>query len=103
MAESSSDKYAYENRIVERFGGQTELELVVPTPSVIPPAQTEGRLKDHRGHRQRWLPVWWRWRLPLRLGRLLGLWMRGLLRIVGILPLLLGHGPLRRANKQLRP
>jgi hypothetical protein len=47
---------------------------------------------------RRRLPVWWR-RLPLRLGRLLGLWMRRLLRIVGILPLLLGHGPLRRANK----
>jgi hypothetical protein len=37
MAESSPDKYAYENKISERFGGQKELELVVPTPSVIPP------------------------------------------------------------------
>jgi hypothetical protein len=37
MAESSSDKYAYENKVAERFGGQMELELVVPTPSVIPP------------------------------------------------------------------
>jgi hypothetical protein len=36
MAESSSDKYAYENKIAERFGGQKELELVVPTPSGIP-------------------------------------------------------------------
>jgi hypothetical protein len=25
----------------ERFGGQTELELVVPTPSVIPAAEAE--------------------------------------------------------------
>lgn len=48
MAESSSDKYAYENRIAERFGGQIELELVVPTPSVIPPAQTEERVQHLR-------------------------------------------------------
>lgn len=41
MAESSKDKFAYENRIAERFGGQTELELVVPTPSVIPRAESE--------------------------------------------------------------
>jgi hypothetical protein len=32
----ATHKYAYENRIAERFGGQIELELVVPTPSVIP-------------------------------------------------------------------
>ena len=50
MAESSSDKYAYENRIAERFGGQTELELVVPTPSVIPPAQTEERVRHVRAN-----------------------------------------------------
>jgi hypothetical protein len=37
MAESSPDKFAYENKIAERFGGQKELELIVPTPSVIPP------------------------------------------------------------------
>jgi hypothetical protein len=36
MAESSPDKYAYENKIAERFGGQKELELVVPTSSGIP-------------------------------------------------------------------
>jgi hypothetical protein len=36
MAESSSDKYVYENKIADRFGGQIELELVVPTPSTIP-------------------------------------------------------------------
>jgi hypothetical protein len=35
MAESSPDKYVYENKIAERFGGQKELELVVPTPSGI--------------------------------------------------------------------
>jgi len=48
IAESSTDKYAYENRIAERFGGQIELELVVPTPSVIPPAQTEERVRKVR-------------------------------------------------------
>ena len=31
MAESSTDKVAYEKRIVERFGGQQELELVAPS------------------------------------------------------------------------
>jgi hypothetical protein len=36
MAESSPDKFTYENKIAERFGGQKELELIVPTPSVIP-------------------------------------------------------------------
>lgn len=30
MAESSPDKQAYEKKIVERFGGQQELELVLP-------------------------------------------------------------------------
>jgi hypothetical protein len=47
----------------------------------------EGRLGPLRR-----LPVW---RLPLRLERLLGLRMRRLLRVVGTLPHLLGHGPLR--------
>jgi len=32
MAESSSDKFAYEKKVVERFGGQHEFELVVPPP-----------------------------------------------------------------------
>jgi hypothetical protein len=36
MAESSSAKFTCENKIAERFGGQKELELIVPTPSVIP-------------------------------------------------------------------
>ena len=31
MAESSSDQYAYERKIVDRFGGQQELELVMPS------------------------------------------------------------------------
>jgi hypothetical protein len=38
MAESSPDKFAYENKIAERFGGQKELELIVPTQSGFPPA-----------------------------------------------------------------
>ncbi len=36
MAESSPDKFTYENKIAERFGGQKELELAVPTPSGVP-------------------------------------------------------------------
>lgn len=39
MAESSPDKFAHENKIAERFGGQKELELVVPNLSVIPMPQ----------------------------------------------------------------
>jgi hypothetical protein len=35
MAESSPDKFAYEKRIVERFGGQQEFELVVPPPPAL--------------------------------------------------------------------
>ncbi|WP_342239955.1 P63C domain-containing protein [Inquilinus sp. OTU3971] len=38
MAESSSDRYAYENKVVERFGGQHELDLVIPdTHTTLPP------------------------------------------------------------------
>jgi hypothetical protein len=33
MAESSPDKRVNEKKIVERFGGQQELELVVASPS----------------------------------------------------------------------
>lgn len=40
MAESSPDKCIYENKIAERFGGQKELELVVPTSSGIPSPET---------------------------------------------------------------
>jgi hypothetical protein len=47
MAESSANRYAYENRIIERFGGQQELELVVPTPpraASEPPPPAQPRL-----------------------------------------------------------
>jgi hypothetical protein len=30
MAESSAERLAYEKKIIERFGGQHELDLVVP-------------------------------------------------------------------------
>lgn len=33
MAESSSDRGAYERKITERFGGQQEFELLVPSPA----------------------------------------------------------------------
>jgi hypothetical protein len=39
MAESSPDKRTYEKKIVERFGGQQELELVLPAPSATPSLQ----------------------------------------------------------------
>lgn len=42
MAESSSDRFAYERKIVERFGGQQELELVMPTPPVALPSELPG-------------------------------------------------------------
>jgi hypothetical protein len=42
MAESSTDKFEYENKIADRFGGQKEPELIVPMPSVIPPADSDG-------------------------------------------------------------
>ena len=32
MAESSPDKCSYQKKIVDRFGGQQEFELVVPLP-----------------------------------------------------------------------
>jgi hypothetical protein len=38
---ASTDKFTYENKIAERFGGQKELELVVPTPSGIPTPETQ--------------------------------------------------------------
>jgi hypothetical protein len=41
MAESSADKDAYEKRIVDRFGGQKELELVVPNPATASPPLSE--------------------------------------------------------------
>jgi hypothetical protein len=36
MAESSSDRYTYERKITQRFGGQQELDLVVPMPKTEP-------------------------------------------------------------------
>jgi hypothetical protein len=39
MAESSQDKYVYEDKIAERFGGQKELELYVPPPSAVRASQ----------------------------------------------------------------
>ena len=45
MAESSPDKYTYESKITGRFSGQKELELVVPTPSVIPTFKTKEAAK----------------------------------------------------------
>ena len=41
MAESSADRQAYERKIVERFGGQKELELVVPSPATSSPQPSE--------------------------------------------------------------
>ena len=35
MAESSPDRLLYENKIVDRFGGQKELELVAPSPASV--------------------------------------------------------------------
>jgi hypothetical protein len=37
MAESSSNRATSENKIVERFGGQQELELIVPAPPASSP------------------------------------------------------------------
>lgn len=36
MAESSPNKSVYEAKIVERFGGQQELDLVVSSSSNVP-------------------------------------------------------------------
>jgi hypothetical protein len=33
MSESSKDRWTYESKVAERFGGQQELELVMPEPS----------------------------------------------------------------------
>jgi hypothetical protein len=41
MAESSNDRWAYEKRIVERFGGQQELDLIVPSPPTMPPGSPQ--------------------------------------------------------------
>jgi hypothetical protein len=41
MAESSPDKTTYERKIVERFGGQQELDLLAPNPSNASPHPSE--------------------------------------------------------------
>jgi P63C domain len=42
MAESSAHKTEYENKIVDRFGGQKELDLVLPiSPSALPPPSSQ--------------------------------------------------------------
>jgi hypothetical protein len=40
MAESSTEARTYEKKIAERFGGQQELDLVVPPPA-LPPARMQ--------------------------------------------------------------
>jgi hypothetical protein len=42
MAESSPDRFSYERKIADRFGGQQEWELIAPP---APPAQPEIKLK----------------------------------------------------------
>ncbi|MFM8747755.1 MAG: P63C domain-containing protein [Aestuariivirga sp.] len=37
MAESSPDKKTYEGKIIDRFGGQKELDLVIPSPNASAP------------------------------------------------------------------
>jgi hypothetical protein len=39
MAAVSPDKFACENKVAERFGGQKALELMVPAPSIIPSSE----------------------------------------------------------------
>ena len=42
MTESSDDRYGYEKKIIDRFGGQHELDLIVPPappPQSVPAAQ----------------------------------------------------------------
>ncbi len=44
MAESSSDKFAYERRIAVRFGGQQELSFLPSLPATAPKPQDEAQL-----------------------------------------------------------
>jgi hypothetical protein len=44
MAESSPDRRIYEKKIVERVGGQQELDLAIPEPTTNPMMQ--GKLFD---------------------------------------------------------
>lgn len=43
MSESSTDKQTYEKKIVERFGGQTELELAIPGATVSGPPSEQSQ------------------------------------------------------------
>jgi hypothetical protein len=47
MAESSPDRYTYERKIADRFGGQQELELIVPAKEP-PPVDSAGPLFEPR-------------------------------------------------------
>jgi hypothetical protein len=48
MAESSPDRYTHEREIVDRFGGQHELELIAPAPGTVPEAgDSLGPLFEH--------------------------------------------------------
>jgi hypothetical protein len=56
MAESSPDRYTYERKFVSRFGGQQELELVVPSPKLEPPhAERTAVIPSHQRGRGRQL------------------------------------------------
>jgi len=46
MAESSASRAQYENRVAARFGGQAELDLVLPIPSTALPLHSEQSLSD---------------------------------------------------------
>ena len=51
MAESSPDRYTYERKITQRFGGQQELDLVVPAPkNDLTMPLSPGPLFDHVGN-----------------------------------------------------
>jgi hypothetical protein len=41
MAESSGDQSEYERKIAARFGGQQELDLVIPSLSISSPPPSE--------------------------------------------------------------
>jgi hypothetical protein len=47
MAESSPNKFTYEQRIIERFGGQHELELMVPRSSAPDEAPLPSSIDDY--------------------------------------------------------
>ncbi len=46
MAESSPNRYEYEHKIVERFGGQHELDFMAPSPSSASPLPFEQSPSD---------------------------------------------------------